>query len=85
MGESFISPRTRPSGTPRVDHIAFTVANWDTDEKVKYAVAAELKRRGLTVEMHAQGGAVVQDTASARGFHFHDPDGFELQVGGEDQ
>ena len=85
VGESLIAARTRPSGTPRVDHIAFTIANWDKDKNAKDAVAAELKRRGLKVEMHAQGGAVVQDTATARGFHFHDPDGFELQVGGKDQ
>jgi len=85
VGESLIVARTRPSGTPRVDHIAYTIAGWDEDKNVKFEVAAELKRRGLKVEMHAQGGAVVQDTALARGFHFHDPDGFELQVGGKDQ
>src|SRR6266478_7388243 len=47
VGDSLIIARTRPSGTPHVDHIAYTIADWDTDKKVRDAVGAELKRRGL--------------------------------------
>jgi catechol 2,3-dioxygenase-like lactoylglutathione lyase family enzyme len=73
VGDSLIIARTRPSGTPRVDHIAYTIANWDTDKKVRDAVGAELKRRGLE----------VRETAGS--FHIKDPDGFEVQMGGKDQ
>jgi catechol 2,3-dioxygenase-like lactoylglutathione lyase family enzyme len=73
VGDSLIIARTRPSGTPRVDHIAYTIADWDTDKKVRDAVGAELKRRGLE----------VRETAGS--FHIKDPDGFEVQMGGKDQ
>src|SRR3990172_1447971 len=46
VGDNIVIARTRPSGTPRVDHIAYTIANWDKD---KESVEAELKRRGLQV------------------------------------
>jgi catechol 2,3-dioxygenase-like lactoylglutathione lyase family enzyme len=49
FGDNILIARNRPSGTPKVDHIAYTIANWDTDKKVKGAVEAELKRRGLKV------------------------------------
>ena len=48
-------------------------ANWDTDKKVKEAVGAELKRRGLE----------VRETTGS--FHVKDPDGFDVQMGGKDQ
>jgi catechol 2,3-dioxygenase-like lactoylglutathione lyase family enzyme len=76
VGESLIIARnasSRPSDTTRVDHIAYTIANWDTDKKVREAVGAELKRRGLE----------VRDTPGS--FHIKDPDGFDVQMGGKDQ
>jgi catechol 2,3-dioxygenase-like lactoylglutathione lyase family enzyme len=73
VGDSLIIARNRPSDTPRVDHIAYTIANWDTDKKVRDAVGTELKRRGLE----------VRETTGS--FHIKDPDGFEVQMGGKDQ
>jgi catechol 2,3-dioxygenase-like lactoylglutathione lyase family enzyme len=76
VGDSLIIARNasgRPSDATRVDHIAYTIANWDTDKKVREAVGAELKRRGLE----------VRDTPGS--FHIKDPDGFDVQMGGKDQ
>ena len=74
VGESLLifHPRKTPT-TPVVDHVCLTIANWDTDKNVKAAVEDELKRRGLKIRN------------SEHSFHFSDPDGFELQVGGKDQ
>jgi hypothetical protein len=65
--------RNRPSGTPKVDHIAYTLANWDTDKNVKPKVEAELKRRGLQIR------------TTEGSLHIQDPDGFEVQMGGKRQ
>ena len=76
VGESLLIPRnasSRSSGTKGVDHIAYTLANWDTDTKVREAVGAELKRRGLE----------IRETPGS--FHIKDPDGFEVQMGGKEQ
>ena len=73
FGDNILIARNRPSGTPTVDHIAYSLANWDTDKNVKPAVEAELKRRGLEVR------------ATTGSFHVKDPDGFEVQMGGKDQ
>jgi len=76
VGDSLIIARnasSRPSDATRVDHIAYTIANWDTDKKVRDAVGVELKRRGLE----------VRDTPGS--FHIKDPDGFDVQMGGKDQ
>ena len=64
---------SRPGGKPGVDHVAYTLANWDTDKTVRPAVEAELKRRGLQVRV------------TEGGFHVQDPDGFEAQMGGKTQ
>jgi catechol 2,3-dioxygenase-like lactoylglutathione lyase family enzyme len=72
-GDNILIARTRPSGTPIVDHIAYTLANWDTDKTVKPAVEAELKRRGLKIR------------TTEGSFHVQDPDGFEVQMGGKKQ
>jgi len=74
VGESLLifHPRKSPT-TPVVDHVCLTIANWDTDKNVKEEVEAELKRRGLKTR------------TSEHSFHFSDPDGFEVQVGGKDQ
>jgi catechol 2,3-dioxygenase-like lactoylglutathione lyase family enzyme len=64
---------SRPGGKAGVDHIAYTLANWDTDKAVKPAVEAELKRRALTIR------------TTEGSFHVQDPDGFEVQMGGKNQ
>lgn len=64
---------SRPGGKMGVDHIAYTIANWDTDKSVKPAVEAELKRRGLQIR------------TTEGSFHVADPDGFEVQMGGKTQ
>jgi len=70
FGDTFLLPRNARNGgpTPRVDHIAYTVENWD-----KNAVEAELKHRGLQVR---------PDTENS--FHVKDPDGFDLQISGKE-
>ena len=76
FGDNIIIARnagSRPGGKPGVDHIAYTLANWDTDKAVKPAVEAELKRRGL----------MIRTTEGS--FHVQDPDGFEVQMGGKTQ
>lgn len=55
------------SATPKVDHIAYTIDNWDKD-----AVEAELRRRGLEPR---------PDTPNS--FHVKDPDGYDLQISGK--
>jgi catechol 2,3-dioxygenase-like lactoylglutathione lyase family enzyme len=73
FGDNILIARTRPSGTPIVDHVAYTLANWDTDKTVKPAVEAELKRLGLKIR------------TTEGSFHVQDPDGFEVQMGGKKQ
>jgi catechol 2,3-dioxygenase-like lactoylglutathione lyase family enzyme len=76
FGDNILIARNRPSGTPKVDHIAYTIAGWDTDKSVKPALKAELERRGLPIRESATGGS---------SYHVMDPDGFEVQMGGKDQ
>lgn len=66
VGESFMIPRTQPTGAPLVDHVAYTIARLLSE---KDAVGAELKRRGIEV---------VKPSNS--GFYIKDSDGFEVQV-----
>jgi catechol 2,3-dioxygenase-like lactoylglutathione lyase family enzyme len=67
---TFVIPRNAPAGSapPRIDHIAYTIENWDKD-----AVKAELDRRGLDPR---------PDTDNS--FHIKDPNGFDLQISGKD-
>ena len=58
----------QPDNKPYVDHISYTIANWD-----KKAVEEELKRRGHDPR---------PDTDFS--FHIKDPDGFDLQIEGDD-
>lgn len=69
FGDTFLLPRNaRPGGNaPLVNHIAYTIDNWD-----KNAVEAELTRRGLKPR---------PDTEDS--FHVKDPDGFDLQISGK--
>jgi catechol 2,3-dioxygenase-like lactoylglutathione lyase family enzyme len=76
FGDNILIPRnasSRPGGKVGVDHIAYTLANWDTDKSVKPAVEAELKRLGLKIR------------TTEGSFHVQDPDGFEVQMGGKKQ
>ena len=68
FGESFLIPRNAPAGTPRIDHIAYTIDHWD-----KNAVEAELKRCGLQPK---------PDTENS--FHVQDVNGFDLQISGRE-
>jgi catechol 2,3-dioxygenase-like lactoylglutathione lyase family enzyme len=67
---TFLIPRNAPQGSapPLIDHIAYTIENWD-----KNAVKAELDRRGLNPQ---------PDTENS--FHVKDPNGFDLQISGKD-
>ena len=76
FGDNIVIARnasSRPGGKVGVDHIAYTLAGWDTDKSVKPAVEAELKRRGLKIR------------TTEGSFHVPDPDGFEVQMGGKQQ
>jgi len=76
FGDNIVIARnasSRPGGKVGVDHIAYSLANWDTDKAVKPAVEAELKRRGLQIR------------TTEGSFHVQDPDGFEVQMGGKTQ
>lgn len=67
---TFVIPRNAPQGStpPRIDHIAYTIENWD-----KNAVKVELERRGLNPQ---------PDTENS--FHIKDPNGFDLQISGKE-
>jgi len=69
FGNTFIIPRNARGERkpPLVDHIAYTIDNWD-----KNVVEAELKRRGLEPR---------PDTENS--FHVKDPDGYDLQISGK--
>ncbi len=76
FGDNIVIARnasSRPGGKVGVDHVAYTLAGWDTYKSVKPAVEAELKRRGL----------MIRTTEGS--FHVQDPDGFEVQMGGKQQ
>jgi catechol 2,3-dioxygenase-like lactoylglutathione lyase family enzyme len=69
FGDTFILARKtrQPDNKPYVDHIAYTIDNWDKD-----AVEAELRRRGFDPR---------PDTDDS--FHVKDPDGFGVQIAGK--
>src|SRR6185369_17433483 len=59
FGNNILIPRNRANGGPaRVDHIAYTVTNWDAE---KDGVEAELKRRGLQYTGSAKTSFQVKD------------------------
>jgi catechol 2,3-dioxygenase-like lactoylglutathione lyase family enzyme len=84
FGDNILIARNRPSGTPRVDHIAYTIANWDSDKNVKVALEAELTRRGLKVRT-TEPSAVNRSFGEQPSFIVQDPDGFMLQRGVKEQ
>ena len=69
FGNNILIPRNRAKGAPpKVDHIAYTIINWDTE---KDAFEEQLKRRGL------------QYTGSGKtSFQVKDPEGMGVQFGG---
>ena len=76
FGDNIVIARnasSRPGGKVGIDHIAYSLANWDTDKSVKPAVEAELNRRKLNIRV------------TEGSFHVQDPDGFEVQMGGKKQ
>jgi catechol 2,3-dioxygenase-like lactoylglutathione lyase family enzyme len=74
LGDTLLVFHTRKSPTtPVINHLCFTIANWDDDKTVRERVQAEIKRRG-------------QDPKpSEHSLHVNDPDGFTLQLGGKVQ
>jgi catechol-2,3-dioxygenase len=72
FGNNILVPRNRANGgTAKVDHIAYTVTNWDAE---KERMEDELKRRGLKY------------TGSAKtSFQVKDPEGMGVQFGGMHQ
>ena len=68
FGDDILVVRSRQPA-PKVDHIAYTIANWDEE---KEAAEAEVKRRGLKV---------VPGVARSS-LHILDPDGLGVQFGG---
>jgi catechol 2,3-dioxygenase-like lactoylglutathione lyase family enzyme len=83
FGDSAITARNRrpPAGQaadpnlgPAVQHIAYRIANWDTD-----MVKAELERRGLQPRLDAGDASSPPHYAS---FHIKDPDGYDVQISG---
>jgi catechol 2,3-dioxygenase-like lactoylglutathione lyase family enzyme len=69
FGNNMLIPRNRANGGPgKVDHIAYTITNWDAE---KEGLEAELKRRNLTY------------TGSGKtSFQVKDPEGMGVQFGG---
>lgn len=68
FGNNILVVRNRQPA-PKVDHIAYTIANWDQE---KEAIEAEIQRRGLKV--------VQGDIKTS--LHILDPDGLGVQFGG---
>ena len=97
FGNNILIPRNRPASypTPRVDHIAYTIANWDTDKNVKPSLEAELKRRGVELIEGGPEPGIPHATKSPEfaakmkagvpGIHIKDPAGFKVQIGGKYQ
>lgn len=70
FGDTFLlarNARGADATVPRIDHMAYTIADWN-----KADVEAELKRRGLPAR---------PDTEDS--FHTKDPDGFDVQISGK--
>ena len=69
FGNNILIPRNRAKGGPaKVDHIAYTITNWDAE---KDGLEAELKRRKL------------EYTGTAKtSFQVKDPEGMGVQFGG---
>ena len=60
----FIRKTQRPDHGPFVDHVAYTISNWDQN-----AAETELKRRGLRPQPDSKYGWTIRD-----------PDGYRIQI-----
>jgi catechol 2,3-dioxygenase-like lactoylglutathione lyase family enzyme len=67
FGDVQLLPRKRTGRASRVDHIAYTISDWDRNR-----VQTQLKRRGLRPE--------ADNAAGEESFHIVDPDGFDVQI-----
>jgi catechol 2,3-dioxygenase-like lactoylglutathione lyase family enzyme len=75
FGDTLLTARKtkQPDGKPYIDHIAYTLGNWEPGNAAdENAVEAELTRRGLAPRTDMGG--------DSKSFHIKDPDGFNLQV-----
>jgi catechol 2,3-dioxygenase-like lactoylglutathione lyase family enzyme len=71
----------QPTGIPRIDHMSYTVEDWD---RRKPALKAELERRGMTfTETVRQHAPITKGRGDS--FMVRDPDGYPFQIGGEEQ
>jgi catechol 2,3-dioxygenase-like lactoylglutathione lyase family enzyme len=69
FGNNMLIPRNRANGGPgKIDHIAYTITNWDAE---KEGLEAELKRRNLMYRGSAK-----------TSFQVKDPEGLGVQFGG---
>ena len=75
VGESLVIIKKKVSEElAGVDHICFTIKNWDEDPTVREKVSAELKRRNVQIKRE-----------SKMSIYLLDPDGLIIQIGGKDQ
>jgi len=75
FGDTLLTARKtrQPDGKPYIDHIAYTLGNWEPGNAAdENAVEAELTRRGLAPKTDMGG--------DSKSFHIRDPDGFNLQL-----
>lgn len=75
FGDTLVTarPTKQPDGKPYIDHIAYTLGNWEPGNAAhEDAVEAELTRRGLAPKADMGG--------DSKSFHVKDPDGFNLQI-----
>jgi len=75
FGDTLLTARKtkQPDGKPYIDHIAYTLGNWEPGNAAdENAVEAELTRRGLAPKADMGG--------DSKSFHIKDPDGFNLQI-----
>lgn len=87
FGDTFLLPRNGHEGgaVPRIDHIAYTVENWNKDH-----VEDELMRRGYKLHQSRDGrqpsplGPMEYRPDTDYSFHILDPNGFDLQISGKE-
>ena len=69
-----LRPQAGQAARPGIDHLAFSIENWDSDR-----VRTELERRGLKPRLQPGGAG---DTPNYVSFHVTDPDGLGVQISG---
>lgn len=87
FGNTFLLPRNAREGSavPRIDHIAYTIENWNKDH-----VEDELRRRGYKLHQGQSGGQpsplgpMEYRPDTEYSFHILDPNGFDLQISGKE-